>query len=130
MKKRFIPVFLLLVVQLSQAQSSQLIYGRVNRYNGPTNARYTIPASNIKILLMESSYTGIRVDKTICNKAEYSSQVKVFMTDSKGEYNFKGLRRGTKYRLIICDTKNGKVYSTEIQTPASGSTVRVPDRNI
>lgn len=129
MKKIFLPVFLLLFVQLSKAQTSQLVYGRVNRYVGPTNARYTTPASSVKILLMEASYTGMRVDKTICNRTTYPSQVRVFKTDSKGEYNFKGLRKGTRYRLIICDIKNSKVYSTEIHTPASGSTVRVPDRN-
>ncbi len=79
---------------------------------------------------MESNYKGTSVDKTICNKETYPSQVRVFKTDSKGEYNFKGIKAGTKYRLIICDTKNGKVYSTEVQTPVSGRTIRVPDRNI
>jgi hypothetical protein len=57
---------------------------------------------------MESSFTGLRVDKTICNKTTYPSQVRVFKTDSKGEYNFKGLKKGTRYRLIICDIKTAK----------------------
>jgi len=112
--------------QLLQAQGTSgtiLIYGKVSRSS--------VPAPGIKILLIEASYTGMRMDKTICDSRQYPSQVKVFRTDSRGEYNFRGVKKGTRYKIIICDANRGKVYFTDLRTPASGNNVlRVSEQRI
>jgi len=134
MKKYLVCSFLLLSVFTLQAQvisKTQLIYGRVNRIINSKNGKYEIPASDVKVLLLEIANSGVRFDKSICNKKTYPSQVKVFISDSKGEYNFKAMKKGTKYRLIFCDTRNNKVYFTELQTPpVVKNVIRVPDQNI
>ena len=112
--------------QILQAQGSSgtiLIYGKVSRSS--------VPATGLKILLVEASYTGMKLDKTICDSKQYPSSVKVFRTDSRGEYNFKGVKKGTKYKMIICDANRNKVYFTELRTQASGNNVlRVPEQKI
>jgi hypothetical protein len=119
-------LFLFWSAQILQAQTASgtiLIYGKVSRN--------TTPVQNIKILLVEASYTGIKFDKTICDSKKYPSQVKVFSTDTKGEYNFKGVKRGIKYKLIICDSYKSKVYFIELKTPSSGNNIlRVPEQKI
>jgi len=117
--------FLLLSVQFSEAQTTFLVYGKVNSNMPP------VPASGVKVLVMEVTYSGIPINKSICNRSSYPSAIKVFITDSKGEYNFRGLRKGVGYRLIFCNSRTGKVYLTELQIPTSAShAVRVPDQNI
>jgi hypothetical protein len=111
-------LFLFWSAQILQAQATSgtiLIYGKVSRN--------TLPAPGIKILLDEATYKGMRLDKTICDSKKYPSQVKVFSTDSKGEYNFRGVKKGTKYKLIICDARRNKVYFSDLRTPASGNNV-------
>ena len=133
-KYLFCSFFLLFSVQLLQAQvlsKTQLIYGRVNRIINSKNGKYEIPASDIKVLLLEIANSATKFDKTICTKKVYPSQVKVFISDSKGEYNFNAMKKGIKYRLIFCDSRSNKVYFTELQIPTKGSNVlRVPDQNI
>jgi hypothetical protein len=119
-------LFLFFSAQLLQAQGTTgtiLIYGKVSRN--------TVPASGIKILLVEATNTEIKFDKTICNLNKNTPQVKIFSTDTKGEYSFKGVKKGIRYKLIICDSRRNKVYITELKTPASGNNVfRVTEQKI
>ena len=119
-------LFLFWSGQILHAQGTSgtiLIYGKVSRSS--------VPAPGIKILLVEASYTGMKMDKTICDSKQYPSQVKVFRTDSRGEYNFKGVKKGIKFKMIICDANRNKVYFTELRTPASGNNVlKVPEQRI
>ena len=119
-------LFLCWSAQSLQAQLSSgsiLIYGKVTRSSSVVQG--------IKILLVEASYKGVKMDKTICDLRKYPSQIKVFNTDSRGEYNFKGVKRGLSYKLIICDSRKNKVYYTDLRVPATGSiTLRVPEQKI
>jgi hypothetical protein len=132
MKKSVFFLFLsLLILDAVQAQrsSSPLIYGTINRSVISGKSKYEVAAQNVKVLLVDLSISQTKFEKSICEKKD--NQVKVFFTDSKGEYHFNGLRKGVKYRLVICDTKKNKTYFTELQIPSSGkSSVRVPDQTI
>ena len=127
MKKNLTSLLFLFIfahgLQAQTASGTIMIYGKV--------IRNSLPASRTKVFLVEATYTGMSLDKTICNQKKYPPQVKTFSTDSKGEYNFKGVKKSIKYKLVICDPGMTKVYVFELKIPASASSIlKVSDKKI
>lgn len=118
MKKYVIILLLLFVAGFADAQqqsTKRFIYGKLVRKD-PANAKNLVPASNVKVML---ALPAVTIDKTICGAKKPSSLVGMFITDSKGEYNF--WVSPAAYVLIICDTEKNAMYKTSISIPKSGN---------
>ena len=96
-------VFFLLVFSSIASAQQVVCNGRVVKKVAVKGIMREVPYADVRVLLINTSYTGVQYNRNICTRTYPREYVKTFTTDSKGNYNFSyPYRANTRYYVIIC----------------------------